>query len=367
MNSLKISSLVVTLLFLFSCTQKSVQDVKESGENQMKYAENLEIIDKGNNVFIHIKNPETHQIEKRLFVTKNGSKAPIGYNRIDTRIKSVIALSSTYIGMLSKLKESSIVVGVSSHLYVHEPSILVAYKKGKVIEMGEEGSIPVESIVASKAQMIVYSGFGKTFPHEEQLEKLGTICVADYDWRENHSLGKAEWIKFFGYLTGKEKEANEYFEKVEREYNELKILALKATEKPTVFSGNMVGDVWHTPAGESYNALLFKDANCKYVYRNTKGTGSIERSFEQVLEDNRFTDFWLNPGCVTKKELLDFQPKYIHFESVKNNKVYSYSYSGNQFWERSAIEPHHVLSDLIQLFHPELRDKKTLYFYKQLK
>ena len=64
--------------------------------------------------------------------------------------------------------------------------------------------------------------------------------------------------------------------------------------------------------------------------------------------------------------LLEFQPKFIHFKAVKLNKVFSYSYSGNEFWERSCIEPHHVLSDLIQILHPELGIKKKYYFYRKL-
>lgn len=367
MNILKIISVFLISISTISCSQKEVIYEIENAENTVKYAQNLEIIKNDGDVLIHIKDPETHQIEKRLFIAKNDRIPPLGYKVIERKMKSFIALSSTYIGMLGKLNETSIVVGVSNHIYIHNPQVLKRYNEGKVIEMGEESLIPVESIIASKAQMIMYSGFGKTFPHEEQLEKIGIICLANYDWRENHPLGKAEWIKLFGYLTGKEKEAESYFLKVEKEYNELKKIASTRESKPSVFSGNMVGDVWHTPAGESYNARLFRDANCKYIYANTKGTGSIERSFEQILQDNRFSDIWLNPGCITKKELLDFQPKYIHFESVKNDKVYSYSYSGNEFWERSAIEPHHVLSDLIQIFHPEWMNKKELYFYRQLK
>ena len=237
----------------------------------------------------------------------------------------------------------------------------------EVIEMGEQNSIPAESIIASKVDILIYDGFGHTFQHEEQLEKIGIVCLANYDWREIHPLGKAEWIKLYGYLTGKEKAAIDYFNEVEKEYNELKKIALNVVSKPSLFSGNMVGDIWNSPAGESFNAVLFKDANCKYVYANSKGTGSISKSFEQTLVDNRATDFWFNPGVVSKSELLKAHPKFSNFDAVKKNKVYSYSFSGNEFWERSAIEPHHVLSDLIHILHPEIENKRNYYFYRQLK
>ena len=269
--------------------------------------------------------------------------------------------------MLAKLNLTSIISGISSHLYVHDPLILKNYQLGKVVEMGDENSIPVELIIASRSNLLMYSGFGNSFPHEEQLENIGINCLANYDWRETHPLGKAEWIKLFGYLTGTEKEANHYFSKVEKEYNNLKKIALKLKSKPSLFSGSLAGDIWYSPAGESFNAVLFNDANCHYKYAKTKGTGSIDLSFEQILKDNHSTEFWFNPGVVTKKELLNTQSKFANFKAFKNNKVYSYSYSGNEFWERSAIEPNHVLSDLIHILHPEIKNKRNYYFYRQLK
>ncbi len=364
---MKYTILIFLSFIVFSCSDKKNKSIFSNVKGEIRYAKNFEIIKKEEIVLVHLKNPETNQIEKRFALLKNIDEAPQGYIAIKTPIKSLIALSSTHIGMLSKLNLNSIVSGISSHLYLHNPLILSKYNAGKIIEMGDENSIPVESIISTKANVLMYSGFGKSFPHEVQLEKIGIVCLANYDWREVHPLGKAEWIKLFGYLTGKEIEASIYFSKIEKEYNSLKKIALKVKSKPTLFSGSMAGDVWHSPAGESFNAVLFRDANCKYVYANTKGTGSVEKSFEQTLKDNRLTEYWFNPGVITKKELLKVQPKFSNFDAVKYNKVYSYTYSGNDFWERSAIEPHHVLSDLIQILHPEIKNKRNYYFYRQVK
>ena len=352
---------------LFSRSEKKSKSVVSANEGVIKYAKNIEIIKNKDMVLVHLKDPETNQIEKRFALIKNNSIAPKGYIKIKTPITSIIALSSTHIGMLAKLNLTSIVSGISSHVYVHDPLILKKYQLGKVVEMGNENSIPVELIIASKSNLLMYSGFGNSFPHEEQLENIGINCLANYDWRETHPLGKAEWIKLFGYLTGTEKEANLYFTKVENEYKKLKKIALNVKSNPSLFSGVLVGDSWYSPAGESFNAVLFKDANCKYIYAKTKGTGSIDKSFEQMLKDNRSTEYWFNPGVISKKELLNIRHKFSNFEAFKNNKVYSYSFSGNEFWERSAIEPHHVLSDLIHILHPEIKNKRNYYFYRQLK
>jgi iron complex transport system substrate-binding protein len=212
----------------------------------------------------------------------------------------------------------------------------------------------------------MYSGFGSEFPHTDQLIKLGTVCIPNYDWKENHPLGKAEWIKFFGYLTGKQKIAESYFNNVVKEYKHLSKIALKAKTKPTVFSGNITGEIWYTPAGESFFAKLFKDANCNYVYADTKGIGSIELSFERILLDNKNTDFWFNPGFSPLDAIVEANPKMSYFKSVQNKNVFCYSPHMDFFWELGAVEPHHVLEDLIKIMHPELVKDKQLHFYKNI-
>jgi iron complex transport system substrate-binding protein len=354
------------LLGIFCSCSTNAEVSTEKGESKVRYADHFEILITRGNVLLHIKNPDNQQIERRFFVQRTSETAPPGYVEIRKPIESIIALSSTHIGMLEALKSTETVVGISSHLYVHDATVLKNYAKNKVLEMGEEGSIPFESIVASKAEVLIYSGFTKIFPHENQLESIGIHCIPNYDWREGHPLGKAEWIKFFGYLIGKEKEANRYFDQVVAEYKGLKEIANSSLSKPSLFSGNMVGDVWHSPAGQSYNAIFFKDAQGRYIYEKTKGTGSIDKSFEQILVDNRSTDIWMNPGYASKRELIAFQPKFRYFESYQNDRVYNYSYAGNRFWEKSAVEPQHVLSDLIHILHPELKEIDTFYFYRKL-
>jgi iron complex transport system substrate-binding protein len=178
-------------------------------------------------------------------------------------------------------------------------------------------------------------------------------------------LGKAEWIKLFGYLTGKEKEANAYFKKIAQEYNELRTIGQKFSSRPSVFSGNAYGDIWFCPAGESFNAKLIDDAGGQYTYKSTKGTGSLELSPEKVFYDNIQTTYWLNPGISTLQDLIRSNPKAEHYNAYKESKVYCYSPNMNYFWEMSAIEPQLVLSDLLTIFHPGSTSGK-LHFYQMI-
>lgn len=363
---MKFFNLFLFLPLLISC-KPLVKKELTIEEGSVRYATNFKIEKKGNFTFLKIINPETNEIEIKYFLKKRGQKEREGIQTIEVPIKSIAALSSTHIGMLNKLNCLNNILVISDTNYISNNLIKKKCRRGEVKSVGGEGAESVEQIIYSKVNVVMFSGFGKPFSHQEKLKRLGINCIPNYDWRENHPLGKAEWIKLFGVLLGKEKEAFEYFEKVEEEYNNLVELAKESHRLPTVFSGSLLGDIWYAPAGESFNAKLYEDAHLNYIYKNTKGTGSISKSFEEVLLDNQNTEYWLNPNATTFSDLLNTQPKMRYFKSVKNKKVFDYSTQMNFFWENSAIEPQKVLSDFISIFHRELKSTDTLYFYQQLK
>lgn len=360
---MKVLHFLIPLFFLHSsCSTSTSSENKKKEEVQsttIVHAKHFKITKKNQQTFVEIMDAESGEIQKKIDITQfTNSEKPV--------IAKFVTLSSTHIGMISKLNEESKIVGISGIQYVANKTVLSNFKNGIVIQLGEESTIPLEQIILSKANIIVYSGFGKEFPHQKQLEKLGIICLPNYDWKEIHPLGKAEWIKVFGVLLGKEAEANDYFSTLEKEYNDLKASAMKIQKSECLFSGNVFGDFWYTPAGESFNAQLFKDANCSYAYENTKGTGSLSLTLEEVLQKNADCNFWINPGAKNLVELKKQNPKSIYFQAFKQKHVYCYSENGNYFWEMSAIEPQKVLSDIIHITHPEMKLDKPLYFYTQL-
>lgn len=341
--------------------------LKNGGRNnEIRYAKSFQVIEKKGYVEVKISNPTSNKTATYILANHRLKSIPLGAIFIQTPIKSLIALSSTHIGMLSTLHALDKVAGVSSRRYIYNPLVKRNIDLGKIEDFGDESMISFEKIVASNSTLLMYSGFQSSFPHELQLKHAGIVCMPNFDWKENHPLGKAEWLLLFGYLTGKEAAAKSYFASVVASYDSLTKLAKSTRKAPTLFSGNLMGDNWYAPAGESFNAQFFHDAHGAYTYRFTKGVGSLELSFESVLTKNRDADYWFNPGVSSMKEILSVHPKMGYFSSVTKKKVYCYSHNMNRFWEMSAVEPHYVLADLIQLLHPELNLKTPLHFYKRL-
>jgi len=361
---MKILSVLFVISFaLFSCNEDK-QTVVHSDKNIVRYSKYLQITEKGKITTIEILSPETSKVEQTIHISKEADKTA---NQLKIPIDKMSVLSSTHVGMLAVLKSIDKIVGVTNRNYVYNPELMKKIENGKVLELGEEGQIPVESLLKSKCRALIYSGFGKEFPHQKQLEAAGMKCIVNYDWREIHPLGKAEWILLFGYLTGKEQEAKAYFNRIEIEYLALKAKAEKLSDLPTIISGNMYGETWFAPAGESFNAVLFKDAHVNYRYANTEGTGSVALTMERVLSENLDTEFWINPGMPTKAKLFGAYPRLKYLGPVTKNPIYDYSRSGNRFWEMSAIEPQKVLSDYLSIFHSKAFPKKDLYFYQEVK
>jgi iron complex transport system substrate-binding protein len=358
--------IVVFSLIIAGCNDNKKQNGPHEND-EIQFAKHVQIEKSDSTILLHILDPEKNTIEKKYALTRKlETTIPKGYSRIMIPIKSITALSSTQIGMLSVLNQEEKINGISDKNYVWNSKVLKGVKAGKIVEVGNEGMITLEKLIKIKPSIVMYSGFGKEFPHQKQLEQIGIQCVVNYDWKEMNPLGKAEWIKVLGALTDQLEESENYFNQLVEEYNSLKNLAQKSNVSPTVFSGNITGDIWYTPAGESFTAQLFKDANLDYVYKKTKGTGSLALSFEKILSENTKTAYWLNPEHTTIHEILEMNPKMNFFDAVKNKNVFCYSKNMNYYWEMSAIQPHHVLSDLIQLLHPDVKLQKKLYFYKNI-
>ncbi len=345
----------VFILFLAGCTSKPGSIVGSNGveKETVQYAKHFRFVEKGSQTVVEILNPDSKAVVATL--------TPLKEN------KQVIALSGTFIGMLDKLQLADYISGVSEIKYVDNAIVKKNFSNKKVLEAGYDTQLALEPIVANKPALVLHSGYNADFPHQKQLENVGIACIPIYDWREETPLGKAEWIKVYGFLYGKSDEAGELFASIEKAYLALKEEAKALQPSKLLISGNIIGSEWYTPAGESFFAQLLKDANITYNYYNKPGTGSVALTQEEVLKDNRNAAYWINPGAVSLHDLKIMNPKAVLFDAFTNQQVYCHTHKENFYWEVSSIEPDKLLADLIQIAHPEHAAKQKLYFYARLK
>lgn len=342
------------LFILFSCKQSTTESCcnDQITAVQLLEAKHFRIVAEDGKQVLEIINPDSKKVVATLQPLKDN--------------KNVIALSGTFIGMMDKLNLVDKVVGVSEIKYVYNPKVLSNFKANKVLECGYDSQMKFEEMIAMKPGLILHSGYNKEFPHQKQFENVGIQCVPIYDWREETPLGKAEWIKVYGFLFGKLDEAIKLYDGIVERYNAMKKEASNLKPSALMMSGNMIGGEWCAPAGNSYMAQLMKDANITYGNYQTEGSGSVMTTQEDNLSKNRHAAYWINPGAKNLTDLLKQNPKANLFDAFRNKQVYCYLNKDQFYWEESSIAPDKLLGDLIKIGHPEWKGIDEFYFYKRL-
>lgn len=288
-------------------------------------------------------------------------------------IKKMVVTSTTHIPMLELLNEENSLVGFPNTKYISSPKTRNLIAKNQIKELGKEENINTELLLNLQPELVVGFAMSSNNKMFANIEKAGIPVLLNSDWLEKTPLGRAEWIKFFGVLYGKEKQADSIFKRIEKSYLAAKKIALNAKDKPKILSGAMYKDKWNLPAGESYGAQFLKDANVDYPWQKTKGTGSLSLSFEAIFVKAKDADFWLSPSFFNSyAQLKETNVHYTKFDAYKNKNIYNFvnrkgATGGVLFYELAPIQPHIVLKDIIKVVHPELLPNYKPYFLTPLK
>lgn len=350
---------------LFSCGGNHPQTTKVSSNiSSVKYAKNFTLIQRKDYVELHIIGPNSNTVEAKFALVKRGwpAQLPADLTRIDVPVKKIGAYSTNFIGMIDALGETPSIKATTSEKYIYNKAVKKGIQKGEVLTSDFDGSDSPSTLLMKEIHLLMYSGFGDAYPNEEKLKQVGIICLANYDWKETHPLGKAEWIKLFGALYNKTEEADAYFNQIEKDYLTIKRNASHLKKK--VIVGCLVADIWYASAGKSYMAGIMKDAGLDYIYKNTEGTGSNSYTLSQIIRDEAKCSIWIDAEAKNMNALLKVNPKFATFKTVKEKQVYSYLNNSNYYWEYSSLHPEWLLEDFVTIGNSQ---NKKMHFYQKLK
>lgn len=319
---------------------------------------------------LDIKDPVGKKKETyRFALVKNDAEAnvPEGYTKVRVPVHNIICMSSLQVSNFTCLGLSRLVRGVGSTMHMDHPDMQAQLKSGYTLKVGAENGVNNEAIIALDPDVIF------TSPHKSasglNLPGVENTQVPHLGYQELTPLGQAEWMKVAGLFTGHEKQANARFAEIEKSYNSLKAQAAAVNHRPTVFTGNMTGGSWYTMGGRSFMANLFKDAGADYVLADNPQTGSLHLDFEVIYEKAANADYWRTisnfDGDFTYADLLAQDARYADFKAFKNKGVIFCNLRKTPMYDRLPVEPHELLADFIQVFHPELlpADRKPRFFY----
>ncbi len=386
-NFMKFKYIYFSIIFLgvlFAC-KDSVQIEENTAigmnrNNSIKYARRFAIREEKNFTLVYLFGDRTNYDTTTTFVIYTGSSTPDNFPKNGIPIKApctkIAALSSIYATMFCELGAADKLVAIDNIDYVNNPEVIRKFNEGKLKELARTPQVDLEQTIVLKPDIVFTFGMGEGEKgKDKKLELTGIPIAISIDHLEESPLARAEWIKFFAVFVGKEKQADSIFNGVEKNYGKLKEVAGKTSERPTVFSEIKYSDSWYMPGGKSYVAGLLNDAAASYLWKDDNRFGSLPLSFEQVFARAKDADFWINLSTLkTKKELLQYESRYAEFKAYKTGNLYNNTKITNSkgysnYWETGMIYPDRILSDLVQIFHPELRAeiKQDFYYYEQLK
>lgn len=371
--------LLVSVVFSFiGCKNNDRKEVINAVNtvNSIQYAKSLAIHKQDGYTIVTVSNPWPDAVKdfKYILKEKNGivPDSLKKYTQINVPLQSIVVTSTTNIPFLEMLDVEKSLVGFPHTDYVSSEKTRALIDAGSVKNVGQNEKLNIEQLIELAPELIVTFGIDNNNPSIENLQKSGLKVLIQADWMEQSPLGKAEWLKLYGALFGKEKEADALFSTIVKEYNNA--LALVADKKPTstVLYGSMYQDQWFVARGSSWVAQFMKDAKANYLWAALEGTGSLGLSFENILDKAKTANFWIASGSFKSlAELENANPHYSQFDAFTAKNIYSFegklgATGGTVFYELSPARPDLVLKDYIKIFHPELLPDYTFTFAKKL-
>lgn len=372
---MKYLSLITCLIFLVGCNP----DRKESettSTSSVSYAKGFKISSVANAKLVEVEYPYQGATSgyKYLLVAK-GQEAPA--HDADTRviqvpIESIVCTSTTHIPLLDYLDATDKLVGFPTMDYISSEKTRKRIDEGKVQELGTDKGLNIEQLAVLKPSLVMGYTMTSDYGQFRKIEELGIPVVINAEYLEEHPLGRAEWIKFMALFLGKEKEADEVFQMIEKNYLNTKALAEKSEKKPTVLSGVVYSDAWFMPGGQNYAAKLINDAGCSYLWSSDSTKGFLQLSFESVYEKAHAADLWIGVGSFeTLNEVKNSDERYTKFNPYQTKQVYTFNArkgakGGSEFLELGYLRPDIILNDLVKIAHPDLLPEYELYFHKRL-
>jgi iron complex transport system substrate-binding protein len=328
-----ITSKIIVLflvMFLQSCKKETKSETTIASGNTIRYAKGFSIENYNGFSVVTVKNPwpKASKTYSYILKEKNGI-VPDSLKQniiIAVPIKTIVVTSTTHIPSLEMLNEVNSLVGFPHCDYISSDKVRTRIEAGKVTELGNNHDLNTEVLLDLQPNIIIGYGIDNKNPTLDNLQKSGLKVMLNGDWNEETSLGKAEWIKFFGALYGKQNLANKIFSKIERDYLKTIEIAKLAKTTPTILAGDMFEDRWYLPKGTSWGSQLIQQANGNYLWKETSGTGSLSLAFETVFEKAATADIWITSGQFsTLKEMIDANPHYAKFNAFDTKNVFTFS------------------------------------------
>ena len=363
--------LATTFMLLMGCSQEKTPE-KTAADcaplPALQYSKNLKIGKSCGEQVAEIRSiVGSDTLVKRFVLRPKGSdrgtlpKGLEGATVLQVPLARAVALSSAQVGFMARLGLENAIVAVGEGKFIADSALYERVQKGEVAEVGSGPTLSLEKLLALKPDLVMNFATGGAYDDYQRIEALGLPLMLTSEWQEEHPLAKAEWIKLFGMLFGKEALADTVYEQSKLFYlvtssftsiNSSLISDASRLERPRVLVGMSYGGVWYAPGGNSYTAQLIQDAGGCYLWAGTEER-ELRLPLEQVIALADSADIWINPGMFsTAEEILGAEPRVARIKAFREKRVFQNDGrkgpgGGNDFYESAVAKPEKVLNDFV--------------------
>ena len=198
---------------------------------------------------------------------------------------------------------------------------------------------------------------------KEMIERVDIPVLIDRSSYEDDPMGRVEWIKLYGVLTGHEEEAEKFFSE---EMDSIKDLeGLENTEKTVAYfyissDGKVVAR-----SSTDYVPKMIDMAGGRYIFSELKGDGdrsAVDMSTETFYDTAADADYIVYNSSIdgsvkTMKDLIGRDPIMKKMKAVKEGNCFT---TGSSMYQRMDIAAQMILDFHKMLTEDDPKDLKYL-------
>lgn len=370
--------LTLLLCFLAGCSQRGTPDTVELGwpsmtpdhSMELSYAEQFEV-DYYDGGYALVTVGDTD----RFLIVPEAAPVPSGLDEditvLQQPLEHIYLAASSAMDLFSQLNALDQIRLTSTTLSNWSlPEVRKAMEEASILYAGKYSAPDFELVLSEGCTLAIESTMIYHSPEtKEQLEELGIPVLVERSSYESHPLGRMEWIRLYGLIIGKEKEAEQFYEAQAQQVED--ILTAEDTGKTVAFFYISTSGYANIRKPGDYVSKMIELAGGSYIFSDLPSEENALSTMNMQMEDfyagAKDADYIIYNSTIggeleTLEQLLDKSQLLADFKAVQEGNVWCTEQ--NMFQQTSGVSG--MIGDIHAIVTGEADDKDQLTFLHRL-
>ena len=360
------------LLFVTGCEKKdTTADLAVTGSMELRYAEQFSVDYCENGCSVVDINGD-----KFLIVPEDVSvpEDTAGMTVIKQPIENIYVAATSAMDLFDGIGRLSLVTMTSTNADSWSlPAVRDAVKSGDIEYIGKYSSPDYETLVAENCGLALESTMIYHTPKvKEQIESFGIPVMTERSSYETHPLGRMEWMKLYGLITGDYDSAEKLFNEKIKSFEELSVPDIPDSERRTAAFFYVTSNGYisiRKPA--DYVAKMIDLAGGKYIFSaddlnvddNALSTMNIQtETFYELAHDADILIYnsTIDGEIYSTEQLIEKCSVLADFRAVKEGNVWC---TGQNMFQQTTGAAD-MICDLNSIFTDKAGSRELTYLHK---